>query len=238
MSESLFAPLAERLLRAGIAPRHARRLVLELETHYAMLVEEGLQRGEPQAVAQLAARSRLGTDAEILSSALADPALMAWGARWPTLCGFAPLLALAGSFVATLAVLAAVFSVLGSVHALRPQNGRGWWLELGAAVISVLLTYGLPALWACVLARYAAQRRLSWHWPLAGVVLTGALGAATNVNLVWPAPGGRGHLSAGLGFSTAPLALGVFAARAFVTIVLAAAVFYLLRERQVARSTH
>jgi hypothetical protein len=238
MPESSFASLAERLLRAGISPRHVRRLVLELETHYAMLVEEELQRGQPLAVAQVTAGSRLGTDAEIFSSALADPALRAWGARWPTLCGLMPVLALAGSFVATLALLAAVVSLLGSTHAPGPPPAPPWWLARGARWIGWLLMCGLPALWACVLARYAATRRLCWHWPLAGFILTGALGAATNVNLVWPASGGRGHLSAGVGFSTAAPALGVFAARGLVTIMLALAVFYLLRERQFAHRSH
>ena len=40
MPEGEFRSLGERLLSAGIAPRHVRRLVMELASHHKSLVEE------------------------------------------------------------------------------------------------------------------------------------------------------------------------------------------------------
>jgi hypothetical protein len=56
MSDHPFESLREALLRMGVAPRHARRTVLELDSHFRQLVQEGLQRGASEEAARIAAR--------------------------------------------------------------------------------------------------------------------------------------------------------------------------------------
>lgn len=48
MPDHPFEGVREALLRLGVAPRHARRAVVELDSHFHQLVHEGLQRGDSE----------------------------------------------------------------------------------------------------------------------------------------------------------------------------------------------
>lgn len=223
MPETEFGSLRERLLRAGIAPRHVRRLLDELTTHYALLVEEETDRGQPLEAARGLARARLGTDDAIVERAFEQPMLRSWGSRWPLVCGIAPLLGLAGSAVLLMATLVAVFS------GVAPPREPDRWLRVGTMLVGWTLMYGLPLLWASMLARYSVNRRLRWRWPLAGLTLAAAGGALTNFGVTWPAPGVRGALSAGVGWSAGHASS--FAARSLLTVAFGLALYLLLRAR-------
>ena len=54
--EPLFRNLRERLLRAGVAPRHVRRYLAELEDHLSDLLAEEEQSGRSSADASAAAQ--------------------------------------------------------------------------------------------------------------------------------------------------------------------------------------
>jgi hypothetical protein len=56
-----FHQLRERLLRAGVAPRHVRRYLTELDEHLADLMAEEEAAGRSRADAETAAILRLGT---------------------------------------------------------------------------------------------------------------------------------------------------------------------------------
>jgi hypothetical protein len=234
MPEDKFRPLGQRLLSAGIAPRHVRRLVMELASHYESLVEEEMARGQPIELARSVARNRLGTDDEIARKVLEEPGLRSWGARWPfTICGLAPLLGLAASAVAILAVLAAAFEVSNRSHTAwaTDTSDIALWVRHGTEATGWLIMYGLPVLWSWALAQYAATRRLRRLWPLTGFVMTAALGAATNVSVIWPGPGVRGQLTGGLGFSTSWDAMTTFGTRWLINLILAIGVYYLVSQR-------
>ena len=234
MPEDDFGSLAERLLSAGITPSHVRRLVLELASHYELLLDEEMARGQPIEVARNVARKRLGTDDEIARKVLEQPALKSWGARWPlTICGLAPMLGLAASAVAILAALVAAFEISRRLHTAGTTDAPGIPLSVlqGTEGISWVIMYGLPVLWSWALAQYAVTRRVRWLWPLTGFVLTAALGAATNVGVVWPRPGVPGQLTGGLGFSTSGHAMATFGTRWLITFALALGVYYLISQR-------
>ena len=234
MPEGEFRSLGERLLSAGIAPRHVRRLVMELASHHESLVEEEVGRGQPIEVARSVARDRLGTDDEIVRKVLEQPGLRSWGARWPlTICGLAPLLGLAASAVAILATLAAALEINDHMHTGWATDTRGIasWVRHGTEGIGWLIMYGLPVLCSLALAQYAATRRLRRFWPITGFVMTAALGAATNVTVIWPGPGVRGLLSGGLGFSTSWDAMTTFGTRWLITLILAIGVYCLMGHR-------
>lgn len=233
MPEEDFKSLRERLLRAGIAPAHARRLVTELESHYELLVEEETARGRPLELAQNAARGRLGTNEEIVKKALEQATLKSWGARWPLgMCGVAPVVGLFASSVALLLALVSLFAVGEHLHPTFANRGDPFatWVQQGTGLIRWLILYGLPVLWTWALARYAVTRRLGTLWPLAGFVLTAALGAATNVRVVWPQPGIHGQLSAGVGVVTNRDELMGFGLRWAATLLLALTVYFLMRQ--------
>lgn len=223
MPDSEFGSLGERLLHAGIAPRHVHRLLDELTTHYALLVEEETGRSQTLEAARSLARARLGTDDEIVARACQQRMLRSWGARWPLVCAIAPLVGLAGSAVLLTASLAAVFSVTG------PPGDTGSWLRRGTMLLGWTMMYGLPLAWAYSLASYSVSRRLRWRWPLTGLALAAAAGALTNFSVVWPGPGVRGALSAGVGWSAHHASS--FATRSLLTFAFGIALYLLLRAR-------
>jgi hypothetical protein len=231
MADGDFRLLQERLLSGGVAPRHVGRLVMELASHYELLLEEEMARGQPVEVARSVARNRLGTDDEIAQKVLEQRALRSWGVRWPLgICGLAPVLGLAASAVAVMAALVAAYAIGSHLHAAWTTDASGVpsWARYGTEGIGWLIMYGLPVLWSWALAQYAATRRLRTHWLLTGFTLTAALGAATNVAVIWPRPGVRGALSGGLGLSTSGQAMTTFGMRWLITFALAIGVYYYL----------
>ncbi len=89
-----FESLAERLLRAGVAPRHVRRYLRELSEHQEDLLRAELAKGSDAIAAREAARARLGTEESLAQSMLERPELRSTAARFPALVfGFGPVLA-------------------------------------------------------------------------------------------------------------------------------------------------
>jgi hypothetical protein len=229
MPENELESLSERLLRAGIAPRHVRRLRAELETHYAMLLDEESRRGQPPELARRLARDRLGTDEDIVAKAREQVALRSWGARWPlAICALGPVLGLLGSAALLVAALVTLLALSGA------GGHPGSWARGGTTLVGWSVLYGLPLLWAYVLARYSATRRVSARWAVTGLFLTAAVGALTTFTAAWPHAGMRAQLSGGFGWigGGAP---GV-AIRAFVTLVVGLA-FYLPMSERLRRRT-
>src|SRR5689334_9660143 len=82
MRSARFTQIRERLLHAGIAPRHARRAEMELTDHFADLVAELQDKGVTRDVAESEATARLNPDA-LVAAAIARPELHSWVHRWP-----------------------------------------------------------------------------------------------------------------------------------------------------------
>jgi len=80
-----FDSVAERLLKGGVAPRHVRRYIRELEDHFSELTTQLHRSGCEIKEVQLQARARLGDDAELASAMLELPQLRTWSARIPWL---------------------------------------------------------------------------------------------------------------------------------------------------------
>jgi hypothetical protein len=203
---------------------------MELASHYQLLVEEEMAGGQPIELARSVARNRLGTNDEIAKKVLEQPALKSWGTRWPfSICGLAPVLGLAASAIAILAALVAAFEISNRLHPAWATDAL--WVRHGAQGIGWLIMYGLPVLWSWALAQYAVTRRLRRLWPLTGFVMTAALGAATNVGVIWPRPGIKGQLTAGLGVSTSWDAMATYGTRCLITFALTVGVYYLMSHR-------
>jgi hypothetical protein len=224
----------EQLLRAGIAPRYAKRLALEWQSHLDCLTDAGIALGQSSQEAREGARRQLGTPEALVAKALEQPSLKAWGTRWPLLiCGVAPALGVCVSFVFILLL------VDGSVkidHFFYPgqvllPRGRSPVLAGWVAVLLWLGLYGAPLVWALATVRYAGSRRLSPFIPIVGVALSTALGAMTNMQIEWPRPGHLGQLGAGIGFGTNPANLKAFATRWVPMVALALAMYFLMDRR-------
>src|SRR5436190_21967233 len=95
-----FHELKERLLRAGVAPRHVRRYLSELADHFADLTEEEQQAGRNLTEAQSAALARLGKTENLAKALLEQREFHSWFARAPwVMFGFVPLICLGAAYL-------------------------------------------------------------------------------------------------------------------------------------------
>lgn len=222
-----FAELRERLLREGVAPKHVRRTVAELEAHRQDLVAELRARGVPATQADVDARARLGSDETLAASVLARPELRSWARKRPW-AAFA-IVPIVG-FLAALAVWMVAFVML--VEALKSFLGVSL-LELGGVrVIGPLLftavLWGLPMVAATLCVGLAAKRRAGAAWPIAGVVAIALIGGAATMSLDWHAPPTPVQFSAGFGLSAGNAAQ--VATRAALTMAVALVPFLTWRR--------
>src|ERR1700753_2895211 len=90
--------LSERLLSAGIAPRHVRRYVRELSDHFDDLMREEIANGAGRQLAETCALSRLGNDDALAEAMLSRPELRSLTSRFPwAVFGLGPIVLLAAS---------------------------------------------------------------------------------------------------------------------------------------------
>ena len=78
-----FDTLRDELLRAGVAPLHARRAVDELDDHFEDLLLDRLEAGVPRDAAEREACRQLGDLAVVAEGMRSNPDLRSWAWRWP-----------------------------------------------------------------------------------------------------------------------------------------------------------
>ena len=171
-----FDALRETLLKAGIAPRHVRRYVRELDDHLADLTQAQREAGHGDEDAAIRARALLGGDEELVSAMLAQPGFKSLPARAPWLVfGVAPPLAITALFLATALPLVLIADLRGSMGP-HGAPAPSWFLFLAnGTVLFANLALG-PGL-AALLVAAAWRQRLGWKWPLLAAVLIALLGA-------------------------------------------------------------
>jgi len=165
-----FDAVAEALLKGGVAPRHVRRYVRELDEHLDDLTAQQRASGYDGEDATLRARARLGNDAELAQAMLDRPGMRSWPARLPWLVFILlpPVLAAAGGLA-----LYAGFYFIGNgaakIHAVLPlpESGLIGFSVVAMQTINVLV---VPVT-ATLLAFLARRQRLKLRWPLLGIAL-------------------------------------------------------------------
>ena len=175
-----FEALQHRLLRAGVASRHVRRYLRELEDHFADLVhEESGARGSAEA-AQALALARLGSVDDLAEAMLAHPETRSWTGRapWATLfVGPTMLLALGGLLV----ILASVCGNLANYAAFLGLDRYSQlplaWLNDLAPAMAVIDQFILPILVSWSIALIALRQRSDPLWPTLGLLAVATLGA-------------------------------------------------------------
>ncbi len=203
-----FHELRERLLRAGVAPRHVRRYLAELADHLADLRAEEERAGRNRADAESAALIRLGALDDLAKAMIEQRQFQAWSVRVPwAIFGLAPALFLAVAWFVALFILWSGWQMflpgavtpfgIGRVHGfanLYFQVGR--MIYLGAPI---LVGWGIGLL--------AIRQRLRAIWPAVGLILIALIGGTGQVHAHPPAaPGGLPHVS--MGFTLAPVVQG------------------------------
>ncbi|MGA2635221.1 MAG: hypothetical protein ABSF16_13385 [Terracidiphilus sp.] len=175
----LFDELGERLLRAGVAPRHVRRYLRELGDHLADLRAEEEHAGKSRADAESAALARLGEMEDLARAMMEQSHLQSWSARAPwAMCGLAPLFVLAAAWFVALFILWSGWQIF-KPEATSPFGGgphygfANIYFQAGKAIY-----FGAPYFVGWGIGWMAARQRLKVLWPILGLALV-ALAAGT-----------------------------------------------------------
>ncbi len=190
-----FYELRERLLRAGVAPRHVRRYLSELTDHLADLTTEEERAGRSPADAQSAALSRLGGMDELARTMIARHHVQAWSFRAPWAAfGLAPIAFLAGAYFIALFILWSGWKLLlpgTDSPFVRVDGFSMFYFGVGR-----LIYYGAPILIGWGIGLVAARQRLSSLWPTVGLLLIAWIGGAAQVHASRSGvPGGIEHIA-------------------------------------------
>jgi hypothetical protein len=213
--------LRERLLRAGVAPRHVRRYLTELADHLTDLMAEEERAGRSRPDAESAALLRLGRIDELASAMIEKPNFQSWSARAPwAIFGLGPLLFLAvGYFIAC-------FILWSGWRIFLPGTSTPFVRIEGLAIVYFgvgrMLYFGAPIFAGWAIALIAARQRFRAAWPLAGLVLIALIGPTARVHATHSAvSGGVGHVS--MGFSVVPSVQGVSQALIYALAIISLA---------------
>jgi hypothetical protein len=165
-----FDAVAETLLKGGIAPRHVRRYVHELDEHLDDLTAQQRAAGYDREDAASRARARLGDDSELAQAMLDQPGMRSWPARMPWLVFLLlpPIL----TAVMGLALYAAFYYVgngAAKITAVLPLP-ESRLVGFSLAAMTAVNVLAVPVT-ATLLAILAQRQRLRLRWPLLGIGL-------------------------------------------------------------------
>jgi hypothetical protein len=216
--------LGDRLLKAGVAPRHVRRYLRELADHLADLRAEEERAGRNPAEAESAALLRLGGIDDLFKAMAEQRQLQSWSARAPwAMFGLAPVVFLASAY------FVALFILWSGWRMFLPWSETPFIKSYGVSVLYFAvgrwLYFTAPVLVGWGIGLVAARQRLKLGWPAMGVALVALLGAAARVHASRPVGGSEQvnmHFALG---SSVPI-------RALVILSVAAMPYLLWRVRQ------
>jgi len=216
--DKLFRELRERLLRAGVAPRHVRRYLKELADHFADLSREEQRAGHSRADAEGAALLRLGTIDQLAEAMIRQRQLQAWSAQAPwAMFGLAPVAALAVAYFVACFILWSGWQMFlpGTETPFIRQDNPYTILYFA---IGRNLYFTAPILVGWGIALLAIRQRLKLFWPAVGLVLLSLIGSSARVHASGVAPGVPGHVSMDLALR--PLAQGISANLTHAIVIL------------------
>ena len=230
-----FHELRERLLRAGVAPRHVRRYLAELADHLADLRAEEERAGRSRADAESAALVRLGGIDDLAKAMIEQRQFQSWCARapWATF-GLAPLCLLVVAWFVALFILWTGWKIFlpgADTPFVRLEGFAILYFDLGR-----LIYFCAPILIGWGIGLIAARQSLKAVWPAVGLILIALIGGTAHVRASrLPVPGALRHVS--LVFTLGPSAQGISDSliRALVILSLSA-LPYLIWRLQKARS--
>jgi hypothetical protein len=253
MPQPRFDRLSERLLSAGVAPRHVRRTVRELSDHFDDLVREEKDGGAARALAETRALSRLGQEDDLAAAMLARPELRSFMARFPwAVFGLGPVVLLALSVVGALYLELWLLNHSGGVFSyLTGQPPGPVSARLATRIYTIyntLIVYGGPLVFAWLFAWAGARQRMRPAWIVTGVALICVLGGFQNLIFYDKGYVGGGvlliesglvspfvHFTNDSFFSPFPYAEGF--ARAAMNLAIAGGVWWLVRRKAPAALT-
>jgi len=191
-----FIELRERMLRAGVAPRHVRRYLTELADHLADLISEEERAGHTRADAQTTALIRLGSVADLANAMIEQRQFTSWSTRAPwAVFGLAPLLLLSAAWFIALLILWSGWQIFlpgadTPFGASRVDSFGNLYFQLGKSIY-----FTAPFLVGWGIELIAARQRIKAVWPMIGLVSIAWLGGTVQVQASRSSvSGGLGHI--------------------------------------------
>lgn len=231
-----FHELRERLLRAGVAPRHVRRYLAELSDHLADLRAEEVRAGRSRADADRAALARLGSTDDLARAMEEKRQLRSWCARAPwAVFGVAPLLLVLAAYFVACFILWSGWKIFmpGAATPFGMQDpGPVYGVENIYFQTGRMIYFGAPIFIGWAMGAVAARHRLKALWPVIGLAILALIGSAAQVHTTRTiASGSGGNVSMSFVLGTCPqnlyLAVG-YCPQDFSLSLLHAGVFFLL----------
>jgi len=190
--------MSDRLLSAGIAPRHVRRYVRELSDHFDDLVREEKDSGAAHELAQTRALSRLGHESDLADAMLARPELRSLTSRFPwVVFGLGPIALLALSVIGGIFLEIWIIDHTSFVWAwfqMPPSPATARVATKVYTAYNTLVVFGGPLLFAWLFYWIGARQRMPKAWIIAGVAIVCVLGGFQNLIFYDTGCRGCGHL--------------------------------------------
>lgn len=227
MSKQRFLLLEIEMVRRGVAPRHARRAALELESHHRELIDQALTRGETLARAEEGAHEALGSDALLIERYARQQELLSMTHGWRAGYVLAPLLGFLGAAAAAMLLLVTAVTHLSvALHQIHVPGLLTRGIDI---TVSAFFVWVLPIAVAIAFGALANRRQIAFRWPLAGIVLLCMVSALVNVSFVLTGGPQPGFARAGLTLDLASLPDRLFHAACTAALALGPVVW--LRHR-------
>jgi len=176
-----FSELRERLLRAGVAPRHVRRYLGELADHFDDLRTEEERAGRSRTDAESAALNRLGGIDALARAMISQRQFQSLSARaaWAAFA-ITPVILL------TMAYLVAGFILVTGWALFLPGSETPFVPVRGFAAIYFgvgrWIYFYAPVLIGWAIGLLAARQRSRAIWPAVGLLLIACIGGTTAVH--------------------------------------------------------
>ena len=199
-----FEDLEDRLLRGGVAYRHARRFARELSDHNDDAVQAARDDGHSVAQAHDMAMARIGAVDDLAASMIAQPELQALGARYPRAWnGAGPVVIWTAVVVATVLLWVAIYNSLRAYGVLPPGGGPILaTLQTPADAIVFLVMRAAPVVIGARMLALAVRQRLALAWPLVGAAVAAAVAGFSTMAVIFSvSPDQMSQLAVNIGVS-------------------------------------
>ena len=227
-----FYELRERLLQAGVAPRHVRRYLRELGDHLADLRTEEECAGRGRAEAESVALVRLGSMDDLAKAMIEQRQMQSWSARAPwAMFGLGPIALLAAAYLVACVYLWCGWTIFlagaDTPFGIR-LPGPIYGFENIYFQAGKFYYFSAPVLVGWGIALVAARQRLKAVWLAVGLVLIAWMGATARIHASRTAVPGFTHIS--MGFFTVRLQdVSVGLVHALVILLLTATPYLIWR---------
>ena len=180
-----FEDLLDKLLRAGVAPRHVNRYLHELSEHLDDLIAAEERRGQSHELAEKLALARLGETDLLVNVMIAKKGFRSWTHRAPWVVFLlAPLLAVICAQIVTMLLLLFPMErrdlAINHGYSLVPN-----WFGLFVALIAGFNEFVLPQLLGWGITTVAVKQRMRPVWPILGVLTTAILCGSQSYHVNW-----------------------------------------------------